>query len=95
MRSRAGKAQAVEVYTVLSTQSLVQVPLMLVHVKVCGSKRLRCHAGHQEISRQGSHFSGLTKFHDISRFLSKFPGIFSLFLKYVFQVVLNINVQTY
>ena len=30
-------------------------------------------------------------FHDFSRFFSKFPGIFSLFLKYDFQVVLNIN----
>ena len=43
---------------------------------------------------QVSHFFGLTKFHDISMifsgFLSKFPGIFSLFLKYDFQVVLNI-----
>ena len=28
-------------------------------------------------------------------FFSKFPGIFSLFLKYDFQVVLNINMQTY
>ena len=48
---------------------------------------------------QGSHFFGLTKFHDISMifpgFFSKFPGIFSLFLKYDFQVVLNINMQTY
>ena len=25
---------------------------------------------------QGSHFFGLTKFHDFSRFFSKFPGIF-------------------
>ena len=40
---------------------------------------------------QGSHFSGLTKFHDFSRFFSKFPGTFSLFLKYNFQV-LNTNV---
>ena len=39
---------------------------------------------------QGSHFFGLTKFHDISRFFSKIPGIFLLFLKYDFQVVLNI-----
>ena len=44
---------------------------------------------------QGSHFFELTKFHDISRFFSKFPGIFSLSLKYDFQVVLNINLQTY
>ena len=48
---------------------------------------------------QGSHFFGLTKFHDNSMifqvFFSKFPGIFSLFLKYDFQVVLNINMQTY
>ena len=43
--------------------------------------------------RQGSHFSGLTKFHDFSRFFGKFPGIFSLFLKCNFQAVLNINVQ--
>ena len=42
---------------------------------------------------QGSHFSGLTKFHDISRFFVKFPGIFSLKCK--FQAVLNINVQSY
>ena len=34
-------------------------------------------------------------FHDFSRFFSKFPGIFSLFLKYDFQVVLIINMQTY
>ena len=26
---------------------------------------------------QGSHISGLTKFHDISRFFKKIPGIFS------------------
>ena len=48
---------------------------------------------------QGSHSFRLTKFHDISMifpgFFSKFPGIFSLFLKYNFQVVLNINRQTY
>ena len=49
---------------------------------------------------QASHFFGLTKFHDISMvfpgFFSKFPGIFfSLFLKYDFQVVLSINMQTY
>ena len=31
--------------------------------------------------------------HDFSRFFSKFPGIFALFLKYDFQVVLNINMQ--
>ena len=43
---------------------------------------------------QGSHFSGLTKFHDFSRFFRKFPGIFSLFLKYNFQAVLNINMHT-
>ena len=49
---------------------------------------------------QGSNFFGLTKFHDISMI---FPGFlkvnfqlfFSLFLKYDFQVVLNINMQTY
>ena len=35
----------------------------------------------------GSHFSGLTKFHDFSRVLSKFPGIFSLISKCNFQVV--------
>ena len=34
-------------------------------------------------------------FHDFSRFFSKFPGIFSVFLKYDFQVVLNINNQIY
>ena len=34
-------------------------------------------------------------FHDFSRFFGKFLGIFSLFLKYDFQVVLNINMQTY
>ena len=47
---------------------------------------------------QGSHFSGLAKFHDISMifpgFFSKFPGIFPLFLKYNFQAVLNINMHT-
>ena len=47
---------------------------------------------------QSSHFFRLTKFHDISMifpcFFSKFPVIFSLFLKYDFQVVLNINMQT-
>ena len=47
---------------------------------------------------QGSHFFVLTKFH-ISMifpgFFSKFPGIFSLFLKYDIQVVWNINMQTY
>ena len=54
---------------------------------------------HAYYSNQGSHFFGLTKFHDISMtfpgFFSKFPGIFSLYLKYDFQVVLNINMQTY
>ena len=52
-----------------------------------------------QIIIQGSHFFGLTKFHDISMI---FPGLlvnfqvfFSLFLKYDFQVVLNINMQTY
>ena len=60
-------------------------------------------------SYQGSHFFGLTKFHDISMIFpgffskfpgiffiifNKFPGIFSLFLNYDFQVVLNINMQT-
>ena len=34
-------------------------------------------------------------FHDFSRFFSKFPGIFSLFLKNDFQVVWNINMLTY
>ena len=47
---------------------------------------------------QGSHFFGLTKFHDISMifpgFLVNFQVFFSLFLKYDFQVVLNINMQT-
>ena len=50
-------------------------------------------------SVQGSHFFGLTKFHDISMifpgFLLNFQVFFSLFLKYDFQVVLNINMQTY
>ena len=45
---------------------------------------------------QGSHFFGLTKFHDISMifpgFLVNFQVLFSLFLKYDFQVVLNINI---
>ena len=48
---------------------------------------------------QGSHFFGLTKFHDISMifpgFLVNFQVFLSLFLKYDFQVVLNINMQTY
>ena len=48
---------------------------------------------------QGSHFFGLKKFHDISMifpgFLVNFQVFFSLFLKYDFQVVLNINMQTY
>ena len=48
---------------------------------------------------QGSHFFGLTKFHDISMifpgFLVNFQVFFSLFLKYDFQVILNINMQTY
>ena len=48
---------------------------------------------------QGSHFFRLTKFHDISMifpgFLVIFQIFFSLFLKYDFQVVLNINMQTY
>ena len=48
---------------------------------------------------QGSHFFGLTKFHDISMifpgFLVNFQVLFSLFLKYDFQVVLNINMQIY
>ena len=35
------------------------------------------------------------KRHDFSRFFSKFPGIFSLFLKSDIQVVLNINMRTY
>ena len=47
---------------------------------------------------QGSHLFGL-KFHDISMifpgFLVNFQVFFSLFLKYDFQVVLNINMQTY
>ena len=47
---------------------------------------------------QGSHFFGLTKFHDISMifsgFLVNFQVFFSLFFKYDFQVVLNINMQT-
>ena len=50
--------------------------------------------GNDNTEHQGSHFFGLTKFHDISMifpdFFSKFPGIFSLFLKYDFQAVLNI-----
>ena len=33
------------------------------------------------IKLQGSHFFGLTKFHDISRFFSKFPGIFFIIFK--------------
>ena len=48
---------------------------------------------------QGSHFFGLTNFHDISMifpgFLVNFQVFFSLFLKYDFQVVLNINMQNY
>ena len=48
---------------------------------------------------QGSHFFRLTKFHDISMifpgFLVSFQVCFSLFLKYDFHVVLNINMQTY
>ena len=48
---------------------------------------------------QGSHFFGLTKFHDISMtspgFLVNVQVFFSLFLKYDFQVVLNINMQNY
>ena len=48
---------------------------------------------------QGYHFFGLTKFHDISMifpgFLVNFQVFFSFFLKYDFQVVLNINIQTY
>ena len=48
---------------------------------------------------QGSHFFGLTKFHDISMifpgFLVNFQVFFSLFLKYDIQVVMNINMQTY
>ena len=47
---------------------------------------------------QGSHFFGLTKFHDFSMifpgFLVNFQVFFSFFLKYDFQVVLNINMQT-
>ena len=62
--------------------------------KVRTTPVLRTH----EDKEQGSHFFGLTKFHDISMifpgFFSKFPGIFPLFLKYDFQVVLNINMQT-
>ena len=49
-------------------------------------------------SIRGSHFFGLTKFHDISMifpgFLVNFQVFFSLFLKYDFQVVWNINMQT-
>ena len=48
-----------------------------------------------KLKSQGSHFFGLTKFHDFSRFISKYPGIFSLSIKYDFQVVVNINMQTY
>ena len=47
---------------------------------------------------QGSHLSGLTKFH-ISMifpgFLVNFQVFFLLFLKCDFQVVFNINLQTY
>ena len=48
---------------------------------------------------QGSHFFRLTKFHDISMifpgFLENVQVFFHYFLKYDFQVVLNINMQTY
>ena len=48
---------------------------------------------------QGSHFSGPTKFHDISMifpgFLVNFQVFFPLFLKCNFQAILNINVQPY
>ena len=44
---------------------------------------------------QGSHFSGLTKFHDISMILIHFQVFFSLFLKCDFLVVFNINLQIY
>ena len=53
-----------------------------------GVKNVMCKPG-LTCSNQGSHIFGLTKFHDISRFFSKVPGIFSLFSKYEFQVVLN------
>ena len=32
---------------------------------------------YRNVLKQGSHISGLTKFHDISRFFKKIPGIFS------------------
>ena len=56
----------------------------------------RYHQCKRPCLHQGSHYFVLTKFHDISRFFKvNFQIFFSLFLKYDFQVVLNINMQTY
>ena len=39
---------------------------------------------YKQVPSQGSHFSGLSKFHDISRFFGKFPGIFFIIFKVYF-----------
>ena len=49
MQKRVQTRVQIRAHTVPYTQSWVRVPPMLV--QVCGSKRLTCHAGHQEVSR--------------------------------------------
>ena len=72
--------------------------LYISNLKVWNCEELFIHGCFRN-KLQGSHFFGLTKFHDISMifpgFLVNFQVFFSLFLKYDFQVVLNINMQTY
>ena len=52
------------------------------------------HAGRYGQQAAGMHPTGMQSCSKIFPGFSKFPGIFSLFLKYDFQVVLNINMQT-
>ena len=63
---------------------------MLARVRISSSPLTRPY-----VPLQGSHFFGLTKFHDISMifpgFLVNFQVFFHYFLKYDFQVILNRN----
>ena len=45
------ETEPVRMHTVPHTTSQVRVPSMLVHVQVCGSKRLSCSTDCQEVSR--------------------------------------------
>ena len=38
------------------------------------------HVRNKQLDSQGSHISMMTKFHDISRFFHKFPGIIFIFI---------------